>query len=659
MTHILSRFFIPAMFCAIVVLALFFRGIEQALFAPVLGGAWVCAALAFWSARRNDRWDLPWAPLSVALVLFFGWIGLALFRADVMFVSGAFTAMLLLVPALFFTLTLHHDRDPEILPALVRVFAGLGAVLSVWTMFQAAVLPDLAGGRIHHPFLNANDLGAFIAMGVPFALTMLLRESGRVMVAGGIMLALALVAIAMTESRGGFLAAGAVIVVMALWCAPLTRQRIGPFVLTLVAAWAIWFALCAYLNDTTTIATRFGGIMGDSKASIDERYLIWTTALSMAAQHPWTGIGGLASFYLSYAAMRPFGDTSDGYFVHFDPLQFAVETGIPALVFFYLLLGVIAVRTIWAASATQNMGQRLAVLAPAASLLVLVLNAHLSFQLYMPVFLIPAGVILAAWYVATEQCLGRNCLSVSFQNPVVRRLVFAGVMAAFVLSAVWCARAGAGIYYTDRGHAAIGRGDFDSADRLLKTARMVAPDSYSRAHYIDAVAARMRLNKNILGGQDPRAIYDRAIAGYDRAIALNPYNAYYRNEKALLSFAAADTLEPDGVAKAEQILRDALALDPLNFEVRVGLSQVYASSGRMDMAVAVLEDVMRWRVAELYASPQYLNMLAQRYQQVGNTERAAFYAQKIKERTEQRNVQVRGRTGVDQWLKKLRDRLAP
>jgi tetratricopeptide (TPR) repeat protein len=370
-------------------------------------------------------------------------------------------------------------------------------------------------------------------------------------------------------------------------------------------------------------------------------------------------MGGLASFYLSYAAMRPSGDTSDGYFVHFDPLQFAVETGIPALVFFYLLLGVIAVRTILAAAAARDMGQRMAVLAPAASLLVLVLNAHLSFQLYMPVFLIPAGVILAAWYVATEQCLGRDRLSVSFKKPVARRLVFAGAMVVFVLTAVWCARVGAGIYYTDRGHAAIGRGDFDNADRLLQAAQRLAPDSYSRAYYIDAVAARMRLNKNVLGGQDPRAIYDRAIAGYDRAIALNPYNAYYRNEKALLSFAAAGSLEPDGAAMAEQILRDALVLDPLNFEVRVGLSQVYASSGRVDQAVAVLEDVMRWRVAELYASPQYLNILAQFHQQAGNADRAAFYAQKIKERTEQRDLQVRGRTGVDQWLYKLRDRLAP
>ncbi|AGH97240.1 O-antigen ligase family protein [Micavibrio aeruginosavorus] len=663
MMHILPRLLIPALFGIIVVLAMFFRGIEQALFAPVLGGAWLCAALAFWpvwnNVRRDARWDLPWAPLSLALLLFFGWIGLALFRADVMFVSGAFTAMLLLVPALFFTLTLRHDHDDKILPALVRVFAGLGAALSVWTIFQAAVLPDLAGGRIHHPFLNANDLGAFIAMGVPFALAMLLRGTGRVMVAGGTMVALGLVAIAMTESRGGFLAAGAVIVVMALWCAPQTRQRIGAFILTLVVAWAIWFALCAYLNDATTIATRFGGILGDSKASINERYLIWTTALSMAAHHPWTGMGGLASFYLSYAALRPFGDTSDGYFVHLDPLQFAVETGIPALIFFYLLLGVIAVRTVMAASATRDMGQRMAVLAPAASLLVLVLNAHLSFQLYMPVFLIPAGVLLAVWYAATEQSLGRDRFTLSFKMPFMRRAIFVGVMAGLVLTAMWCVRAGVGIYYTDRGHAMLGRNDFRAAERFLTIAHGWAPDSYGRVHYIDAVAARLRLNKDVLDGQDPRAVYDRAVAGYDRAIALNPYNAYYRNEKALLTYAASGVLEPDGVAMAEEILREALALDPLNFEVRVGLAQVYATSGRVDQAVAVLEDVMRWHVAELYAPPQYLGMLAQMNQRAGRTDRAAYYADKIAERTEQRNAQVRGRTGVDQWLKKLRDRLAP
>ncbi len=659
MTHLLSRLLIPAVFGVVVALAMFFRGIEQALFAPVLGGAWVCAALAFWPARRMVGWDAPWAPLTVALVLFFGWIGLAVFRADVAFVSGAFTAMLLLVPALFFTLTLYRDHGPDILPAMTRVLTGLGAALSVWTIFQAAVLPDLAGGRIHHPFLNANDLGAFIAMSVPFALAMLLRGSGRVMVAGGVMVALALVAIAMTESRGGFLAAGAVIVVMALWCAPQTRRRIGPFVLTLVAAWAMWFALCAYLNDVDTIATRFGGIMGDSKASIDERYLIWTTALSMAAHHPWTGMGGLASFYLSYAGMRPFGDTSDGYFVHLDPLQFAVETGIPALIFFYLLLGVIAVRTVMAASATQDMGQRLAVLAPAASLLVLVLNAHLSFQLYMPVFLIPAGVILAVWYAATEQCLGRNRFALSFKAPFVRHVVFAGVMAGLVLTAAWCVRAGVGIYYTDRGHAMLGRDDFQAAERVLALAHRWAPESYGRVYYIDAVAARLRLNKNVLDGQVPRVVYDRALAGYDRAIALNPYNAYYRNEKALLIYTVAGVMEPNGAAMAEQILREALALDPLNFEVRVGLAQIYAASGRVDQSVAVLEDVMRWRVAELYASPQYLGMLAQMHQRAGNADRAAFYADKIAARTEQRNIQVRSRTGVDQWLKQLRDRLAP
>ncbi len=112
---------------------------------------------------------------------------------------------------------------------------------------------------------------------------------------------------------------------------------IGPLVPS--SAWQR-FSGISKLTDTSTIAE------ADPEGSADARYNIWRVARQIIAENPATGIG-LGAYPLAHAtytgrivvppAARGFRDTHSTY------LNVAAETGIPGLILFMAMIGVVAV----------------------------------------------------------------------------------------------------------------------------------------------------------------------------------------------------------------------------------------------------------------------------------------------------------------------------
>jgi O-antigen ligase len=114
--------------------------------------------------------------------------------------------------------------------------------------------------------------------------------------------------------------------------------------------------------------------------SVHDRLPIWATSLKMLV-HPFTGLG-LGSFGFYYQQVRTENYTA-GWFAHNDPLQFAVEMGIPAALVFVGLIATVALTT-----RTRN-------IAPACAMLAVFLMSLVEFQFYLPVISLLMGLALA------------------------------------------------------------------------------------------------------------------------------------------------------------------------------------------------------------------------------------------------------------------------
>lgn len=177
--------------------------------------------------------------------------------------------------------------------------------------------------------LDNNDFSAALVMNIPFLLC-LARTETRVWVKRGFYVAvpLTLIAIAMTHSRGGFLAMVCVYGII-VWKSKHRAMAImaAPFL-------AVIFFLAMPPQFKERIATLKNPTEDNSaRARLDA----WDTAFRMSEKHPWKGVGyrNFRAVYNDYAVAR---DSRDRV-AHNSYLQLMAESGRPALAVFLLLLG--------------------------------------------------------------------------------------------------------------------------------------------------------------------------------------------------------------------------------------------------------------------------------------------------------------------------------
>lgn len=164
-------------------------------------------------------------------------------------------------------------------------------LLIVWAFLTGASLvcidsilnSHLDGGRLTGGILDPNYLAATLACSVVVASFLLLGTTGLARVVLFVYIGVDFIALALTESRGGLIAAGAALLAACVVAGPVRTQVIA-FALVLAAAGLVYFAVIAPESARariTTIST------ASSSGWTDE----WNIALRMASQHPLTGVG--------------------------------------------------------------------------------------------------------------------------------------------------------------------------------------------------------------------------------------------------------------------------------------------------------------------------------------------------------------------------------
>lgn len=476
--------------------------------------------------------------------------------------------------AIFYLLLRANDDDEARWPALIGWgLVAIGLCQAAVAAFQFVVGQ---GARPAGTLVNPNHLAEFLVFATIAAFALLPWARGKWGGKGRIVwlaVPVFLAGIGMTRSRGGILVLAAVLALMA-------ERRFG----WRRTAGVLAVALALFIVVPNPVTDRFAG--KDDPYAFD-RVLIWKSALDMAAAHP-LGVGaGQFRFHwhqFRYPSEGGIGRYSKiAWHPHSEPLSALAEFGIPGAILF-AGLAVVAVVSLFRA----RRGQDAAACAAALILFASGLHSLLEFNYHILGFLLVNAAALAL----VSGRLWRPLFEVRLGAGLAVRCC--GLLLLATLSA-YAAATYAGAVFEARGKAALAAGQAGEALGAFRAAAAVdplkssAPDlvaslllsrfesTRDRSLLAEAIEHEMEASlRNPLeyryherlgllyvkvsevgsGDAFRAAMHGAAHAGYDRAIALNPFNAKLRHRKALLLH----SLGAD--AEAEAMIRRMLDDEP-------------------------------------------------------------------------------------------------
>lgn len=609
--------------------AVFTYGTDDLKYGPTILCSILAAFLVLWHAWRTRDTAMPVTATTVSIAAFFLYLLVSVLWSTVFYTSMYFAVIFLLIPFLFFSGTLRSSSRTMLFFMAGGAAATVMAVM-FWDIYQYIFMfGGEHGTRVKHPFLDPNNLAVFMNMALfpVLALAFWVRDK-RLKTVMGLLAVLFFAALMATNSRTAFVAAGACFAVL---MPVLIRQSRRPEMLAggLVIAILIMVfttnfimkgALFDYLREVLTF---------DQSVSMHDRLALWLSALQMFKDHLWLGTG-LATFFFYYPSYRQPTDNSDGYFVHMDPLQIGLETGIAGYILLYVFLICVLCRTIRALRAPAiNPRDYLLVMGPFAGLLSVCLHMHMTFCLYLPAISIPVGILLALWYAATEHILNDRKAA-----PPTRcgRMALAVLVLIMVISIIWAGRATAGIYLNEKTFALIQSNRMHEAELYLEWEQRIAPDSYYRPYEQRANIGFTQLKGPRKTLEQRRYIAEEAIKNIDEAIKRQPRHGSLRNLKAMILYLAGEDAIPGSRQQMIEILRGILRHDPMMIDSRIGLAKILTEQGQFGQALRLLEEGMRWPRPKGVPDLNYITQTAQANLIMGNRERHAYLMQMVQER---------------------------
>lgn len=243
---------------------------------------------------------------------------------------GALVTAFLLFSHLFV-----HRRDIRLFGYTV---AALGVALSLFAVYQHARWGTVLYGRYpvpsanpFGPFVNHNHFAGFVEMCALVALGGAIGHLGRrsqtvSILLGGSALFMG-VAIVLSHSRGGFLAAGAGAVVLGILALRgKARTRVS-----VLAIWAGAITLLLLFAAPTSVFERIGSIgRGSQDVSMQFRLQLWSDSIHLALRSPLFGTG-LGTYAAAIPPYRTGMNETRAEFAESDLVQLACETGVAGL----------------------------------------------------------------------------------------------------------------------------------------------------------------------------------------------------------------------------------------------------------------------------------------------------------------------------------------
>jgi len=282
-----------------------------------------------------------------------------------------------------------HRRDIRLLGYTVSL---LGVALSLFAVYQHARWGTLLYGRYpvpsanpFGPFVNHNHFAGFVEMCALVALGGAIGHLGRrsqtmSILMGGAALFMG-VALILSRSRGGFLAAAAGAVVLGILALRgQARSRVS-----ILAIWAGAVGLLILFAAPTSVLERIGSIGRASQdVSTQFRMQLWSDSSRLALRSPILGTG-LGTYAAAIPAYRTDIDETRAEFAESDLVQLACEAGVAGLVvlagFLFVTFRRVSQRVGEGSVASGSQG---VVLGAAAAVMALLVHGLFDFNTHIP-----------------------------------------------------------------------------------------------------------------------------------------------------------------------------------------------------------------------------------------------------------------------------------
>ncbi len=320
------------------------------VFAPLAFGAvdtwaWLvvqaaaAAVCVLWAARLwlKSGVRLLWPPLAWIVLAFMLYALVRYLTADIEYVARS-EFLQVVVFGFLFLAALNNLRGQEEISFVAAALIAAGTFSACYAVAQMThhsnqvwnqISPYI--GRASGTFISSNNLSCLLALLLPLTLAYLLV--GKVKIVTRILLgyaALAMLAgLAVTFSRGGYLAAAAGIVLLLAILLGHGNHRGKAALLLLILFAGGGFLASHYLSKTVGYMRRVQSPEGSMEVidgSAASRLEIWQAATKMWWEHPWFGVGP-AHFDYRFREYRPENLQGRPDRVHNDYLNLLVDWG--------------------------------------------------------------------------------------------------------------------------------------------------------------------------------------------------------------------------------------------------------------------------------------------------------------------------------------------
>ncbi len=532
-----------------------------ALFPQDAANPWMMAPAALLSvylilSGRLSQINLRDPVLCFILLLWLGWTWGAIF-SPVPFASKVTLAILSTLPVAYLCAS---GRD------ITKFLYGVIALITLLAF--AAIVHILMNGyysRARLFFDDENMLGGLIAFIMPLVLNFhFLAKNRKTKILIHIIFAVLAGGLIATQSRSAFL--GVIVGIAAV----LFKNR------SMISKHSLKLALIPALIVLIGIFTTYFGerlvLMLQMDKDVLGRAALYSSAFKMIAIDPLRGVG-LGVFHLSYPHYKTLADNSAGFWVHMDPLQWAVETGIGTALTFYALLGTVIWRFFRHDLTPLQIGA-------GASLITIFTISHLNYPLHYTAILLLTGVFLSLFSLPPSFALSRL------------RYLPATSLTIFLLCLIWTIMHTAPTLYfwTKAINASQGKDMKSYADNL-----QICIDKGNPSFPACRIEAAGYLIRQMPGPPQDVLVWlqEAEIASPD-----SPESDIWRAQYYLKK-------NPNDLNLVMATLRKALAKNPTLWPPRSLLVQILTSQKKYQEAFDTLQEARKWQIDRSFLEEYY------------------------------------------------------
>jgi O-antigen ligase len=521
------------------------------------------AALLLWVARLwlRPKPTFLMPPLGWAVLAFAAYAVFRYSTAEIEYVARLELIRVLVCTAIFFVVINNlHRQETVNLVAFVMVF--LAMAVALYGLYQFFTgdnrvwhFQNVYKFRATGTYINPNHFAGFLEMLLPLgiAYTLVGRMKPLLRILLGYASLVLLAGIALSVSRGGWIATGLALI---LFFTVLLLHR--GFRIPAAVALVVLLAGGAYaVTKSTLFKERAENTVKEIKTREYSRYQLWVPALKLWQEDRWLGIGP-DHFNQRFRSVRPQEIQMQPDRVHNDYLNVLVDWGIAGLV---LVLGALAVITygvmrMWrhvggvAADLGNRRTNRFAfVLGASFGLVAMLVHSTTDFNMHIPGNAILAVTLLAL--LASHQRFASESYWTGAGRPLcvaVTIMVLAGV--AFLTGAG--IRRAQAYYWNER--AARLPSFSPAAAAAWEKAFAVEPKDFEAAYQIGECHRLWSWE----GGDNYEALARKAMEWFERGAKLNPYDAHFplrygmcldwigQRDKSWPYYSRAEELDPNG-----------------------------------------------------------------------------------------------------------------